>query len=76
MLSSDHESIGLTEDEDLDEKDLDDLDEEDKDGDPNDDEEEEEEEMVSGIVHHPSRRIYSHASANVMSIENLVGPSA
>ncbi|KAF9309793.1 Myb- protein A, partial [Linnemannia elongata] len=76
MLSSDHESIGLTEDEDLDEKDLDDLDDEDKDDDPNDDEEEEEEEMVSGIVHHPSRRIYSHASANVMSIENLVGPSA
>ncbi|KAG0042335.1 hypothetical protein BGZ89_006941 [Linnemannia elongata] len=76
MLSSDHESIGLTEDEDLDEKDLDDLDEEDKDDDPNDDEEEEEEEMVSGTVHHPSRRIYSHASANVMSIENLVGPSA
>lgn len=76
MLSSDQESIGLTEDEDLDERDLDDPDEEDKDDDPDEDEDEEEEEMASGIVHHPGRRIYSHSSVNVMSIENLVGPSA
>ncbi|KAF9541376.1 Myb- protein A [Mortierella hygrophila] len=74
MLSSDQESIGLTEDEDLDERDLDDLDEDDKDVEPDEDEEEEEE-MASGIVHHPGRRIYSHSSVNVMSIENLVGPS-
>ncbi|KAG0295341.1 Myb- protein A [Linnemannia gamsii] len=76
MLSSDQESIGLTEDEDLDERDLDDEDDEDDDKD-DDDEEEEEMEMASGIVHHHSgRQIYSHSSLNVMSIENLVGPSA
>ncbi|KAG0259695.1 hypothetical protein BGZ95_004609 [Linnemannia exigua] len=74
MLSSDQESIGLTEDEDLDERDLlDDLDEDDKD----DEEDEDVKEMTlaSGIVH-PIRRNYSASSVNVMSIENLVGPSA
>ncbi|KAF9908321.1 hypothetical protein EC991_009965 [Linnemannia zychae] len=70
MLSSDQESIGLTEDEDLDEGDLCDLDEDDKEND-----DEEEMTLASGIAH-PGRRIYNSSSVNVMSIENLVGPSA
>ncbi|KAF9142777.1 Myb- protein A [Linnemannia schmuckeri] len=75
MLSSDQESIGLTEDEDLDERDLDDLDADDKD-DEDDEDEEEEVEMASGIAHRPGRQIYNHSNVNVMSIDNLVGPSA
>ncbi|KAF9921993.1 hypothetical protein FBU30_007935 [Linnemannia zychae] len=70
MLSFDQESIGLTEDEDLDERDLDDLDEED-----DKDNGDEEEEMIPGKVR-SGRRIYTPSNINVMSIENLVGPSA
>ncbi|KAG0300180.1 hypothetical protein BGZ98_009382 [Dissophora globulifera] len=57
-MMSDKESIGLTEDEDLDEEDLD-----------HDNEDEEQ-------VGDDKCRVYGQSTAHVMSIENLVGPSA
>ncbi|KAK3844262.1 MAG: hypothetical protein J3R72DRAFT_439274 [Linnemannia gamsii] len=74
MLSSDQESIGLTEDEDLDERDL--LDDLDEDGENHEEDDDDDEMTLASGVVHPSRQNYTASNVNVMSIENLVGPSA
>ncbi|GJJ72321.1 transcription factor MYB, plant [Entomortierella parvispora] len=65
-MQSDQESMGLTEDEDLEEDDFDDLHQEEG-------EEEAEEDSFRNRVR--GRRLYSQSTSHIMSIENLVGPS-
>ena len=64
-MLSDQESMGLTEDEDLEEDDFDDLHQD----------VDEDEEEVSFRKRVRGRRLYSQSTSHIMSIENLVGPT-
>ncbi|KAF9106559.1 Myb- protein A [Mortierella sp. AM989] len=71
-MISDKESIGLTEDEDLDDEDLSQEYDEDDDEDDNNDNDSDGNARAGGS----SNKVFTQSTAHVMSIENLVGPSA